>query len=68
MMMCREYIFRLTSGQLATATLSLRLQARLHRLGCPTCRQFTRNNARLDRWLDDYRQQLDASDQPMDSE
>lgn len=65
MMMCREYIFRLTSGQLATDTLSIRLQARMHRLGCPTCRQFTRNNELLDRWLDDYRRQLHTADPPI---
>lgn len=64
MMKCREYIFILTSGQLATATLPLRLQARLHRLGCPSCRHFTRNDALLDQWLADYRAEISRPGQP----
>ena len=47
MMQCREYIFLLTSDQLAQAGAGTALQARLHRMICRHCRAFTRNDAQL---------------------
>lgn len=58
MMKCREYIFKLTSGQLRDAPLGLRTEAALHRTVCKYCRTFTRNDAVLDGILDGYRQHL----------
>lgn len=53
-MKCREYIFRLTSGQLEAAGLLERLEATAHRLSCRHCRAFTRNDQALDRILQDH--------------
>lgn len=47
MMKCREYIFLLTSDQLAQSRTPVALGARLHRLMCRHCRAFTRNDQRL---------------------
>lgn len=47
MMKCREYIFLLTSDQLAQARTPVVLGARLHRLLCRHCRAFTHNDQRL---------------------
>ena len=58
MMKCREYIFKLTSGQSRDAPLALRTEAALHRTVCKYCRAFTRNDAVLDGILDRYRQSL----------
>ncbi len=60
-MTCKEYIFKLTSGQLEQAPLALRLEAGLHRALCRYCRTFTRNDARLDQALDHYRNTLDGA-------
>lgn len=62
-MRCKEYIFRLTSGQLAESGLGVKLAARYHCLLCPRCRRFTRNNRQLDKLLDGYRQHLKQPDQ-----
>lgn len=59
-MKCKEYIFKLTSGQLAEAGRIERLQAFQHRLICRRCRAFTRNDAKLDAALDAYRSHLGA--------
>jgi hypothetical protein len=64
-MKCREYIFKLTSGQLEEADLLVRLKATQHRLSCRNCRAFTRNDKRLDDMLMGYEAHLskpDASD------
>lgn len=58
MMKCKQYIFLLTSGQLATAPAPLRAEAVLHRLLCRYCRTFTRNDAHLDALLGDYREDM----------
>lgn len=60
MMNCREYIFRLTSGQLnQTGSGSIeRFWAAQHRWICTRCRAFTRNDQQLDTILDDYRKHL----------
>lgn len=58
MMKCREYIFKLTSGQLAQATGFERLMAWQHRMMCHRCRAFTQNDARLNDILASYREQL----------
>lgn len=67
MMSCREYIFKLTSGQLRDAPLALRTEAALHRTVCKYCRAFTRNDAVLDGILDRYRQNLQQPDPSTES-
>lgn len=62
MMKCKQYIFLLTSGQLKEAPAGLRLEAATHRLLCRYCRTFTRNDARLDALLEDYREALRHED------
>ena len=54
-MKCREYVFLLTSGQLAEASWPMRLAAGQHRLACRHCRAFTRNDEALDRILAAHR-------------
>lgn len=53
-MKCKEYIFKLSSGQLAEAGMLDRLKAAEHRLRCRHCRAFTRNDAMLDGILAGY--------------
>ena len=62
-MKCREYIFKLTSGQLQNAPKALRLEAAMHRMMCKYCRTFTRNDAKLDSVLAGYRQSLQRPDE-----
>lgn len=59
-MRCREYIFLLTSEQLPSAALPVRLTAGLHRTICRRCRAFTANDAQLDTLV---RQAADAATQ-----
>lgn len=61
-MRCKEYIFKLSSGQLAEAGVGVRLVARSHYLLCKRCRAFTRNHQKLDGILATYRQQLQQPD------
>lgn len=63
MMDCKEYIFKLTSGQLAEAGQIERLKAFQHRLICRYCRAFTKNDAKLTHALTQYRESLTDSDQ-----
>lgn len=58
MMNCREYIFKLTSGQLSQAGSIERFWAAQHRWICTRCRTFTRNDQQLDAILDNYREHL----------
>ncbi len=58
MMKCREYIFKLTSGQLDQATAFERFLALQHRMMCGRCRSFTKNDAQLDRILTSYRERI----------
>jgi len=53
MLVCQEYVFLLTSGQLDEASWDLKLRARQHRLMCRRCRDFTHNDEALDRILDE---------------
>lgn len=62
-MKCREYVFLLTSGQLAQRGNPLqRSIAAAHWVSCPSCRRFTHNDRTLSRvvrvqkqkWLDDF--------------
>lgn len=57
-MKCKEYIYRLTSGQLAQAGLVDRFWAAQHRMVCKRCTAFTRNDARLDDIVQGYREHL----------
>lgn len=57
-MKCKEYVFKLTSGQLDDAPVGERMQANLHRMVCKYCRAFTRNDAKLDAVLEGYREQV----------
>ncbi len=66
MMKCREYIFKLTSGQLENARGFERLLALQHRMMCTRCRAFTKNDAHLERILNVYRERIlsPASEKP----
>jgi hypothetical protein len=66
MMTCKDYIFKLTSGQLAEAGRVERLWAAQHRLICRHCRAFTRNDRRLDDILQGYKAHLSTPDEPSD--
>ena len=47
MITCKQYVFQLSSGQLAEGGLGMRLQAGYHRMSCRHCRAFTRNDQAL---------------------
>lgn len=47
MMRCKEYVFLVSSGQLAEAPLGTRLAGGAHRLMCRHCRAFTANDQAL---------------------
>ncbi len=64
MMRCKEYIFKLTSGQLAEAEWPERFGAAQHRLMCRHCRAFSANDARLSAILSRYQDQLTQPDEP----
>lgn len=55
-MTCKEYIHLLTSGQLANASLGVKMDARLHRMICKYCRSFTKNDKHLDDILQRYKE------------
>lgn len=59
MMTCKEYIFRLTSGQFETAGGFEKMRAFQHRLICRRCREFTRNDEKLDEILAAYKSHLE---------
>jgi hypothetical protein len=66
-MKCREYIYRLTSGQLAQAGLVEKFWAAQHRMICKRCSAFTRNDARLSDIVQGYREHLARpGDEPPD--
>lgn len=54
MLTCKEYIFKLTSGQLAEAGSIDRMWAWQHRLICRRCRTFTANDQKLSHLLRQY--------------
>lgn len=58
MMNCKQYVFKLTSGQLDEAGGLERLGAAQHRLFCRRCRAFTRNDQQLSGILADWRAHL----------
>ena len=58
MMKCKDYIFKLTSGQLDQATGFEHLLAWQHRMMCSRCRAFTHNDARLNDLLRSYQERL----------
>ena len=62
MMNCRDYIFKLTSGQLSQAGSMERFWAVQHRWICTRCRAFTRNNQQLDTIVSSYREHLARPD------
>lgn len=62
MMTCKEYVFKLTSGQLEEADRLERFWAGQHRLMCRHCRAFTRNDQRLDGILAGYKDQITQAD------
>ncbi|HET8706902.1 MAG TPA: hypothetical protein VFM46_11435, partial [Pseudomonadales bacterium] len=53
---CKEYIFKLTSGQFENAPLIVKLDARMHRMICKYCRAFTKNDQTLDQVIEGYRE------------
>ena len=64
MMRCNEYVFKLTSGQLAEAEWPERFWAAQHRLICRHCRAFSANDARLSEILSRYQDRLTQPDEP----
>ncbi len=58
MMKCREYIFKLTSGQLDHANGFERFLALQHRMMCSRCRAFAHNDACLNQMLKYYRERV----------
>lgn len=64
MMMCKQYIFLLTSGQLTEASVGLKLQTQLHRLHCRHCRAFTHNDQALQKVLDAVRERAQHGPDP----
>jgi len=63
-MKCKQYLFKLTSGQLQDASRSERVQAALHLLVCSRCRAFTRNDAALSRIVHAWCAQLQSPEEP----
>lgn len=59
-LICRDYIFLLTSGQLEDASVALRLRAAHHRLICRHCRAFTTNDEVLDRIIGQHKARLEV--------
>ncbi len=57
-MKCKEYIYRLTSGQLTQAGLVEKFWAAQHRMICKRCSAFTRNDARLTDIVQGYREHV----------
>lgn len=57
-MKCKEYVFKLTSGQLDDAPANERLQAKFHLMICKYCRAFTRNDAKLGTVLEGFKNHL----------
>ena len=55
-MKCQDYVFRLTSGQLAESPTREQWAARWHRVVCRHCRAFTRNDAVLTEVLQRHKQ------------
>lgn len=55
-MNCKDYVFKLSSGQLKNAALALKIEAHLHCLICKYCRAFKQNDQRLDQALTHYRE------------
>jgi hypothetical protein len=71
-LVCREYIFLLTSGQLEEARWDLKLRATQHRLSCRRCRAFTRNDEALERILGEHKARTETltqlvKDEPPDA-
>ena len=64
MMRCKEYVFKLTSGQLEEGAWTDRFWAAQHRLMCRHCRAFTANDERLSQLLQSYRNHLTRPDEP----
>lgn len=62
-MKCKEYVFKLTSGQLDNAPVDQRLQAKFHLVLCKYCRAYTRNDDKLGAVLKGYKANLVKPDE-----
>jgi hypothetical protein len=56
MITCKQYVFQLSSGQLAEGHFGMRVQAGLHRMSCRHCRAFTHNDQALSTILETARE------------
>lgn len=63
-MKCDEYIFQLSSGQLARAGALPRLAAKAHVLMCVHCRRYTANDRHLSQVVQTWHQRVSAQDPP----
>ncbi|WP_375211954.1 hypothetical protein [Aquabacterium sp.] len=61
-MRCKEYVFLLSSGQLAEAPLGTRLAGAAHRLMCRHCRAFTANDRALSAVLAQHAERVQEGD------
>lgn len=59
-MLCEDFIFKQTSGQLESLELKDRLLAKAHTLICQKCRDFQKNDRILSRYLKKYRDQIEV--------
>jgi hypothetical protein len=68
MITCKQYVFQLSSGQLAEGALGMRFQAGLHRMSCRHCRAFTRNDQALSTILEAARERAMGTEAPPPSD
>lgn len=57
-MNCKEYIFWVSSGKLVEASSLRKIWVNKHRLICPNCRKFTKNDAHLSEILAAHKKEL----------
>ncbi len=60
MINCKQYVFKVSSGQLDEAGPLDKLQAFQHRLICRHCRAFTNNNRQLSEMLQRYKEDVSS--------
>jgi hypothetical protein len=59
-MVCKDFIFKLTSGQLALSGLKDQFIAYVHTFICSNCRHFKRNDRIIGRYIANYREEIES--------